>query len=151
MNWAILNSIVICLNKAYSGRNALGWLSECCSSDKLFNWCWEVLQSVVGLYSRVFIIIDALDEFPVYERTALLSRIFELRAKFSANVFATSRFIPDIERQFQGCSLLPIRADNDDIRTYLDGHRSKLPGFMVNDPCRTRDFKTTVIEAVDGM
>ena len=64
----------------------------------------KVLHSVVTGYSRAFIIIDALDECQVSDggRRKFLSEIFNLQAKTGANLFATSRFIPEIMKEFEG-------------------------------------------------
>ncbi|KAH7129266.1 hypothetical protein EDB81DRAFT_764414 [Dactylonectria macrodidyma] len=53
------------------------------------------LQSVARLYSRVFILIDALDECRVSygSQTGFLAEVFKLRAWPRTNIFATSRFL----------------------------------------------------------
>ncbi|KAJ4859583.1 ankyrin repeats (many copies) domain-containing protein [Trichoderma breve] len=63
----------------------------------------QVLKSVIGLYSRVFIIIDALDECnsPNGTRSRVLSGIFKLRNETGANFFITSRFNTEISKQAQ--------------------------------------------------
>ncbi|KFY94788.1 hypothetical protein V500_03053, partial [Pseudogymnoascus sp. VKM F-4518 (FW-2643)] len=68
-----------------------------------FNEILSTLQSVAALYSRVFIVVDALDECQASDgcRTKLLTEIFALQAKFRANIFSTSRFIPDINDHFK--------------------------------------------------
>jgi hypothetical protein len=62
----------------------------------------ESLQAVTALYSRVFIVIDALDECQVSHscRTKLLLEMFSLQAKYGANLFITSRFLPEITEKF---------------------------------------------------
>ncbi|RYP77344.1 hypothetical protein DL771_001139 [Monosporascus sp. 5C6A] len=62
----------------------------------------KALQSVAALYSRVFIIIDALDEYQAINggRARFLSEVFNLQANCGANIFATSRFIPEIQERF---------------------------------------------------
>jgi hypothetical protein len=67
----------------------------------------RTLQSVAGTYSRVMIIVDALDECQVSDgcRMTFLTEIFSLQTKTKANLFATSRFIPDITEKFKGISL----------------------------------------------
>lgn len=58
----------------------------------------KALQSVVTLDSKVFIIIDALDEFQTFGgcRAIFLTEIFSLQTAVSANIFATSMFIPEV-------------------------------------------------------
>jgi Cdc6-like AAA superfamily ATPase len=113
----------------------------------------KVLRSVVADYSRVFIIIDALDECQVSDRgrTRLLSEIFNLQAKTGASLFVTSRFIPWIMKEFEGSALLEIRASDKDVQRYLDGHMSQLPSFVLRSPDLQKEIKTEVTKAVDGM
>ena len=82
---------------------------------------------VVGaMYSRLFIIVDALAECQVSDgsRTKFLSVIFTLQAKSGANLFATSRFISEISEKFKGCLSKEILASDEDVRRYLDCHMS---------------------------
>ncbi|TVY86815.1 Ankyrin repeat,PH and SEC7 domain containing protein [Lachnellula willkommii] len=59
------------------------------------------LRSVVALYSRVFIVADALDECQNEHRTNFLSGVFDLKADTKLGLFATSRFIPEITSRFE--------------------------------------------------
>lgn len=113
----------------------------------------KVLHSVVANYSRAFIIIDALDECQVSDggRKRLLSEIFNLQAKTRANLFATSRFIPEITKEFEGSVLLEIRASSKDVQRYLEGHMSQLPSFVLRSLVLQEEIKTEIIKAVDGM
>jgi hypothetical protein len=113
----------------------------------------KILQSVAAVYSRVFIIVDALDECQVSDecRTRFLTELFNLQAKSGSNIFATSRFIPEITEKFKGSMSLEIRASDEDVRKYLDGHMSQLPEFVVRNPDLQEDIKIGVVKAVDGM
>jgi Cdc6-like AAA superfamily ATPase len=115
----------------------------------------NVLNSVVAGYSRAFIIIDALDECKVSDgvRSKFMSAIFNLQAKMSVNLFATSRFIPDIEEEFKriGAVSLEIRASDEDVRRYLDSHISRLPSFVQECPQLMNRVKTAIIQAARGM
>ncbi|OCK96438.1 uncharacterized protein K441DRAFT_552403, partial [Cenococcum geophilum 1.58] len=115
----------------------------------------QILEFIVHTYSRTFIIIDALDECQVSEggRSKFLSEIFNLQTKTGANVFATSRPIPDIVHEFekQKSISLPVRASNEDIRTYLDPRMSELPLFVQDSPPLQEEIKTAILEAADGM
>lgn len=77
-----------------------------------FNEISKTLRSTVGDYSRTFIIIDALDEYQVSNeaRKEVLSEIFSLQAKTGANLFSTSRFIPEVTKEFEGSISIEIRA-----------------------------------------
>jgi Cdc6-like AAA superfamily ATPase len=113
----------------------------------------RALQSVAAMYSRVFIIVDALDECQASDgcRARFLSEIFTLQAKTRANLFATSRHISNIEKEFKGNTLLEIRASEEDVRRYLDGHVLRLPGFVTRSPELQEEIKAAIVKAVDGM
>ena len=113
----------------------------------------RALYSVATTYLRVFIIVDALDECQQSEgcRTTFLTEIFNFQAKSGANIFATSRFIPEITERFEGSIPLEIRASEHDVRTYLDGHTSHLPSFVGRSPDLQEEIKAKIVKAVDGM
>ena len=120
----------------------------------LLNEISEALHAIVSEYSRAFIIIDALDECPVSDgsRKTLLSEIFNLQVKTGASIFATSRFIPEIMRDFEGSTTsIEIRASDDDVRKYLDGKMSHLRPFVSRNFALQEEIKTEIIKAVDGM
>lgn len=111
------------------------------------------LQSVAMMFSRVFIVIDALDECQVSQgcRTKLVSEMFSLQAKCGVNLFATSRFIPEITERLQGSISLEICASEYDVRSYIDGHISHLPSFVGRSPDLQEEVKDAIVNAVDGM
>jgi Cdc6-like AAA superfamily ATPase len=112
------------------------------------------LYSVVRLYSKVFIIVDALDECQVSEdgRSQLLRNLFNLQSQAHANIFATSRFIPEIEFQFERCIRKEIRAQHDDILRYLDGRIPQLLRSQISKYHDLQDLiRSEVVNAVDGM
>jgi hypothetical protein len=113
----------------------------------------KTLQFVATMYSRVFIIIDALDECRVSDgsRITFLSEIFNLKAACQGSIFATSRDIPDIMTKFQGSIQLEIRARPQDVQMYLEGHMSQLPGCVQRSLELQNEIKAAIIEAVDGM
>ncbi|PON28597.1 AGC/PKA protein kinase [Trichoderma gamsii] len=113
----------------------------------------KALQVVATMYSKVFIIVDALDECQPFNDCGLrlLSYIFDLQANSVTNLFATSRPIPDIEGQFKTHLRREISATNEDVRTYLDGHMSDLPRCILNRPDIQEKIKTEIASAVEGM
>jgi Cdc6-like AAA superfamily ATPase len=114
----------------------------------------KALDSIVADYSRVFIIIDALDEYQISDggRERFLAKLFDLQARTGANLLATSRLIPETVREFEGRSTrLEIRASNNDLQRYLDGHMLKLPSFVSRNADLQKEIKTAIINAVDGM
>ncbi|RAO66282.1 uncharacterized protein BHQ10_002294 [Talaromyces amestolkiae] len=113
----------------------------------------RAVYSVIATYSRVFIVIDALDECQATDgsRSRFLSEIFNLQLKSGASIFATSRFISDITDRFKGNINLEIRASDEDVGRYLDGNISKLPAFVGRNQDLQNKIKTAVIKAADGM
>jgi hypothetical protein len=87
------------------------------------------LHCATAFYSRSFIIIDALDECQVSHegRGTLLQEIFNLQAKSGVNLFATSRFIQEIENKFNTSMRLEINARDDDVKKYLDRKLKNFP------------------------
>ena len=111
------------------------------------------LQAVATMCSRVFIIVDALDECQVSDgcRTRFISNIFNLQVKTRAKLFTTSRPIPNIEKEFRGCLSREILASDEDVRRYLDGHISQLPAFVLKRLDLEEEIKTEITRAVEGM
>lgn len=111
------------------------------------------LELVMATYERVFILVDALDECSRSGdcQQRLITSLLDLQAKFGANLFLTSRPISRIEEQFKGNTILEIRAREEDVRKYLDGHMSLLPKFVAQSPDLQEEIKARIVEAVDGM
>ncbi|KAL6897002.1 hypothetical protein GGI43DRAFT_104038 [Trichoderma evansii] len=113
------------------------------------------LQSVAAIYSKVFIIVDALDECQPLNDCGLklLTRIFRLQVNTVTKFFATSRPIPDIEGKFKTQNHLrrEIFATKEDVRTFLDGHMSDLPRCVLQQPSVQEKIKTEITSQVDGM
>ncbi|KAL6406243.1 hypothetical protein AUP68_10413 [Ilyonectria robusta] len=112
-----------------------------------------LLQSVAAMYSRVFIIVDALDECRASDgcRTRFLSELFNLQTRHGTNIFATSRFIPEIMDRFETSLSIEIHASPDDVARYLEGHVGQLPSFVQQDRQLQEEITTGISEAVDGM
>lgn len=111
----------------------------------------KVLQSVIRVYySRVFIIIDALDECQASDncRTQFIKGLFDFQ-KCGANIFATSRSIPDVTDKFDGSTRLAIRASDEDIRRYVDGQISHGESATLRD--MQAEASTGIMRAADGM
>jgi hypothetical protein len=85
----------------------------------------SLLQFVSRSFSQVFVVIDALDEYAEDDgtRDTLLAEIRKLQPDI--HLLVTSRWIPNIEREFEGSSRLEIRASNEDVKRYLKGRIMK--------------------------
>ena len=113
----------------------------------------SALHSVTAFYSRTFIIIDALDECQVSHegRGKFLQEIFNLQAKIGVNIFATSRFIREIENKFDRSIRLEIHARDADVQKYLDGKLQNFQSFVLKNPSLQAEIKSTIAKAADGM
>jgi hypothetical protein len=111
----------------------------------------KTLQSIASMFSRVIIIVDALDECQVFNgcRTTFLTEIFSLQTKTRANLFTTSRYIPEITESFRDSIIFEIHAHDEDVQQYLDSRISQ-SGQKLLQTYR-KEIKTEIIKAVDGM
>ncbi|CAJ2510411.1 Uu.00g051140.m01.CDS01 [Anthostomella pinea] len=113
----------------------------------------EGLTIVVQKHSRVFLAVDGLDECSAADRSRdrFLSEMFNLQRLTGLNIFATSRFIPEITKAFEGTPSVEIRASDGDVCLYLEGRMPQLPKFVSRKPDLQDEIKTSIIQAVDGM
>lgn len=113
----------------------------------------RTLQTVRTMYSRVFIIVDALDECQASDgcMTRFLSELFNLQTRRGVNILATSRPIPEIVDHFKGRMSLEIRATSEDVERYLEGHLGQLPSVIQRNRQLQEEIKTVISEAADGM
>jgi len=111
------------------------------------------LKTVMSAYSRVFIVLDALDECSTSHdcRTKLLSSIQSLQKQCHVNLLATSRFIPEITEKFNTACHLKIQADSNDVRRYLLENMTRLPGFVRRDEALQEEVVSKIVKAVRGM
>ncbi|KAF3291535.1 hypothetical protein TWF970_000749 [Orbilia oligospora] len=85
----------------------------------------DIMKSVYTIsagYSRVFIAVDAFDEYQ--DRSDFLEKLFEIHDHQNLNIFATSRPIPEIRREFKRRETYKeceIQASDEDVKQYLEG------------------------------
>ncbi|KAH8127183.1 hypothetical protein FP744_10007490 [Trichoderma asperellum] len=113
----------------------------------------ETLRCVSSLYSKVFILIDALDECQDTNgcRKSFLSRIFKLQTEANVNIFATSRFIHDIVDAFNQSICFEISAKDEDVQVYMDSHMTRLPSFVLRSPDLQNEIKSKICQLSNGM
>ncbi|KAH7243993.1 hypothetical protein B0J15DRAFT_451759, partial [Fusarium solani] len=117
-----------------------------------FDEICQTLRSVAATYSRVFIVVDALDEYQISDdsRTRFLKEIFELQIHAVANIFATSRPSREISNSFSKGLSRTIRPTDGDILTYLNNKMSLRQSDIIDDEMRGM-IRRGVLEAADGM
>lgn len=113
----------------------------------------SALQSAIASYSRVYILADALDECQENDgcRNAFIGQLFSLQATSGVSIFATSRFLPDVQALFDGSISMEIRANQEDVQRYLRYHARKLPGFILRDEQLRGKIVEKIAIIVDGM
>ena len=114
----------------------------------------KLLQSEVRRISKVFIVIDALDECPEGNRTreSFLTEIRKLQP--TIYLLVTSRHILAIEREFEQAARIDIYASGEDVKKYLK-YRIESEGRLVRlvkpDPALQAAIVNTIVENAKGM
>jgi hypothetical protein len=111
-----------------------------------------VLHSVVVEYSKVYFVIDALDEYPELLRHKLLKYLVGFQPKL--NLLLTSRPHVEPETYFPNTPSLEIRATGEDIRRYVEAQIQDSPRLIKHvqsHPELRQEIETTIISNVDGM
>jgi hypothetical protein len=108
----------------------------------------KVLQSEFRRYSKVFVVIDALDEFQAGNqfRATLLTELGALQP--AVNLMVTSRFVDNIEREFRGIPMLEISASPEDVQTYVVNrisHSDRLLRHVSKDTALREEIIKTIV------
>lgn len=113
----------------------------------------ELLQDTINCFSTTFLVVDGLDECAVegQVRTKLLDRIFELQSSFQVQLFATSRFIPEVTKRFDYRYWFEVHAKDEDVQRYLEGHVENLATCVQQNVDLQREICTTIAVSINGM
>ncbi|RKK55868.1 hypothetical protein BFJ68_g17838, partial [Fusarium oxysporum] len=108
----------------------------------------SALKSVASLHSRVFIVVDGLDECLVWRDI-----VAQLRDLQGANILATSRAIPEIvgDRELEGSKILEIHARDADVREYLNHNMPRFKKFVLCDRQLQEDIRRAILKSIGGM
>jgi hypothetical protein len=114
----------------------------------------RLLQAEASHFSKVFIVIDALDECSEDGRIRehFLAEVQKLLPK--ARLLVTSRNIPNIERNFEGAARLEILAKDKDIERYLESRIESQPllaSYVRADSKLRADILSTIVKKAHGM
>jgi hypothetical protein len=113
-----------------------------------------MLHAEISKFSKVFIIIDALDEMGDDQgETRMLATELQNLPK---NVFVmiTARPIPAIEAEFPTAIQMQISATDEDVESYVTSRISKehlLKKYITADPSLAADITAKVVKNVHGM
>ncbi|KAH8193937.1 hypothetical protein TruAng_011895 [Truncatella angustata] len=113
----------------------------------------KVLHSIAGLFSKVFCVVDALDECKTVDgcQRQLITQLIDLSTSTGANVLATSRPVPQIMERFGNSVFLEVLAIPSDIRKYVEGNIQDLPDFVSGEPSLVGEITNEIVKATDGM
>ncbi|KAH6994707.1 hypothetical protein EDB82DRAFT_502327 [Fusarium venenatum] len=114
----------------------------------------ELLRTLAAKLERVFIVLDALDEFGESEEEAL--KFMETICSLGSHVkiLCTSRFSTTFEEYFSHSARLQISAQNDDIAKFLESQISqkyRLSRHVRADPKLKDEIIETIIKESQGM
>jgi Cdc6-like AAA superfamily ATPase len=111
-----------------------------------------LLQRVAGTYSRVFIVLDALDECEDTERLPLLSELRRLQPLLpSLKLMFTFRPHVDVTDTFTAAVTCEIRADFWDLEHYISEQLPRLSSHVKQTAGLRDEVIQGIIKAADGM
>jgi hypothetical protein len=103
----------------------------------------SVLALEIGALSKVFIVVDALDECREDDASrAKLLKVLRLLPK-NVNLMVTSRNLPTIAEDFDKAERLDIRATGEDVTTYVNSRISLAPRHI-------KDLQEIIVSKVVG-
>jgi hypothetical protein len=115
----------------------------------------RLLETEVESFSKVFVVLDALDECAEgnERRHTLLSEL--RKAQPHVRLLITSRpHVTDVPCYFEDYATLEVHAHDEDIETYVDrrimGH-DRLRGFVQKEPLLREQIIQTIRDNVKGM
>ncbi|KAJ7772269.1 hypothetical protein B0H16DRAFT_167196 [Mycena metata] len=112
----------------------------------------DVLRSSLDVFSRVYVIVDALDECPEAQRWIFLRHLAALGP--TVNLMITSRPHITPEASHRNLDILEIRAIDEDVRTYADArieHSPRLSKHVQAVPELRLEILSKIVDGVDGM
>ncbi|KAJ7327647.1 ankyrin repeat-containing domain protein, partial [Mycena albidolilacea] len=107
------------------------------------------LCAAITQFSKVYIVVDAVDEYPENQRHLLFDHLTEIRS--TVNLMITSR--PHIT-PIADSEVLQIRANDKDIQSYVDGYIKRSPHLsklVKMKPELEEKIGTKMRNTVDGM
>ncbi|KAJ9139179.1 ankyrin repeat protein [Pleurostoma richardsiae] len=108
-----------------------------------------ILDAAMAEYSRVFILVDALDECQGMNQEEIFSQLSELQRRAGVSLFLTSRIVPDIRKQFEDSLKFDIRASDDDVLRYINKQLSS--SRHIRRPELQDKVRKSILSAIDGM
>ena len=110
----------------------------------------DVLRSEIQTYSKVFCIIDALDECPEDYQEELITKLESISS--TVYLMVTSRPLDLIKLQFPGACHLDIYATDGDVRKYIDSQilrgQTKNEILLARLVQKNRGLRDSIVEKI---
>ena len=134
---------VMALYKQHADRRSRPSLDEIIST----------LNSIISCYSKVYIVLDGLDECADKDgtRSELIAKLRSLQSRADINLMVTSRFVSRVEQSFKGFPMLEIRASDADVKQFVAGQMNRLPNYVRHNIDIQVEIQDRIVQAVDGM
>ena len=118
-----------------------------------FDEVLELLKYSMARLTRVYLIVDALDELGNVGqvRQNFIGRLRFLQDLYHFNLMTTSRYIPSLAQDLQNSLCIEIRASPNDIRKYVQGHISDLAKCVRRDSGLQETIADSIANVVEGM
>jgi Cdc6-like AAA superfamily ATPase len=112
-----------------------------------------VLKSMLASYTKVYVVLDALDECPEQNgtRRQLLSICRDLQKQTGLRLMATSRHDPRIVEEFKDAPLVEVRASDSDLKRFVMGNVNRFAKFVRLSSDLQELVQNKIVEAADGM
>ncbi|KAJ7458308.1 hypothetical protein B0H11DRAFT_1817909 [Mycena galericulata] len=118
------------------------------TSDEVFN----ILSHTVAEFSKVYIVIDAVDEYPETQRRILMTYLATIGPMVNLMITSRPHVIP--HSTLLNSTTLEICATQDDIQTFVDAQitmSSRLKNHVQTRPELREEIHSKITSTVDGM
>jgi fungal STAND N-terminal Goodbye domain/NACHT domain len=117
--------------------------------DEISGACSQVCKT----FSKVYIVVDALDECSNHDgtRCKLLKKLRDLQQHFNVRLLVTSRPDPQIQAEFETSLQCQIEASDADVKHYVTSRIDQLPLFIRKDVELQTLVEDGLAHAVGGM
>jgi ankyrin repeat domain-containing protein 50 len=105
-------------------------------------------------FSKVFLLVDAMDECTEIEGTRGIFLRELQRLPSNVQLLVTSRYNPNIERYFDDVPRLEILASDFDVKWYLESQildQPRLASYVETDPSLKKAIIDTIVKLTNGM
>jgi molybdopterin-biosynthesis enzyme MoeA-like protein len=112
----------------------------------------RAIRAVVNEYSKVYLVVDALDQLDDEVRKCFLNDLFLLQEETGLNILATARIFLGSDASFPNgiTRTLEVSASDEDISACVNYARD-LPSYVSNDPVLLRQITRQIVSSAKGV